>query len=333
MCLDYLQCLFERLLSGDRRSIAKMISIVENNASGASRLKQLLHERAGKAHIVGITGSPGTGKSTLVARIAAEILRRGRTIGILAVDPTSPFTGGALLGDRIRMQEISSDPGVFIRSMGSRGAIGGLAAATNDAITILDASGKDVVLIETVGAGQVEVDIVRYAHTSVVVTMPGSGDEIQAIKSGIMEIGDIFCVNKGDREGAARAISEIKLMLDLSQRSKEDAWLPPVISTTATTGEGLIDLVDSLEMHWEYLRKAGLLECKRRERAGAELLEIINRWTAQKVNEALGKDGPLASVIDQVVVSRELDPHAAAGELFRWLLTEMENGSWEYDWN
>ncbi len=325
--MDSPKQLFERLLARDRRAAARLISMVENNRPGASEVVKMLHCRTGNAHIVGITGSPGTGKSTLVSSVAVNLREQDQTIGIIAVDPTSPFTGGALLGDRIRMQDLSCDPGVFIRSMGSRGAIGGLAAATNDSINILDAFGKDVILVETVGAGQVEVDIVRYAHTSVVVTMPGSGDEIQAIKSGIMEIGDIFCVNKADREGTTRALSEVRMMLELSGKFGEGHWKPPVIATVATTGEGVVELVAAIRAHREYLYSAGLLARKVRERARAELLEIINRKVARAVLKVMDDGGTLADIVERVASSRELDPHTAADMVLRFLLKESASGN------
>ncbi len=320
------QALFDKLIASDRRAAARLISMVENNRPGASEVVKRLHAHTGKAHIVGITGSPGTGKSTLVSRIAKELRSRGRTIGIIAVDPTSPFTGGALLGDRIRMQELATDPGVFIRSMGTRGALGGLAAATNDAINILDAFGKDVILVETVGAGQVEVDIVRYAHTSIVITMPGGGDEIQAIKSGIMEIGDIFCVNKADREGASRALAELRMMVDTSGAFGEGEWKPPVIATVALSGEGSAELVDAIQAHYAYLDAAGLLDLKVRDRARAELLEIINRRVARAVLAVLDKEGPMSDLVERIAGTRELDPHTAANLVIEYLLKESGDG-------
>lgn len=324
--MDNPQELFDRLIASDRRAAARLISMVENNRPGASEVVKRLHAHAGKAHIVGITGSPGTGKSSLVSRVARELRNRRHTIGIIAVDPTSPFTGGAFLGDRIRMQELATDPGVFIRSMGTRGALGGLAAAANDAINILDAFGKDVILVETVGAGQAEVDIVRYAHTSIVITMPGSGDEIQAIKSGIMEIGDIFCVNKADREGAARALAELRMMVDTSGHFGEGEWKPPVIPTVALTGQGSVELVDALQSHRAYLEAAGLLDQKVRERARAELLEIINRRVARAVLATVDEEGPMSGLVERIAGTRELDPHTAARLVIEHLLKESAAG-------
>ena len=217
--------LYTRLLEGDRRAVARLITLVENADPEAREPVRRLHEHTGRAHIVGITGAPGSGKSTLVSSLTKVLRSRDVSVGIVAIDPTSPFTGGAVLGDRIRMQDLATDPGVFIRSMGTRGALGGIAVATNDAVNILDAFGKEIIIVETVGAGQVEVDIVKLAHTSVVVTMPGGGDEIQALKAGIMEIGDVFVVNKADRDGAGRTFTEILMMLEMSDR--RDGWTPP----------------------------------------------------------------------------------------------------------
>src|SRR5450759_872916 len=216
--------------------------MVESGDITARATLKMLYEHAGRAYIVGLTGSPGSGKSTLACRLAGEYRRKGHTVGIICIDPTSPFTGGALLGDRVRMQELSADPEVFIRSMGTRGALGGLSAATNDVIDILDAFGKDYIIVETVGAGQVEIEVVKYAHTCVVVTMPGAGDEIQAIKAGILEIGDIFVVNKADREGSMRTLADLEMMVETKPAGPEGAWKPPVLSTMALDNEGVAEL-------------------------------------------------------------------------------------------
>ncbi len=238
-----------RLLDGDRRALARVVTLIENRAPQAQRILAQLHAHTGRAHIVGITGSPGAGKSTLVMQLARELRRRDRTIGVIAVDPSSPFTGGAILGDRIRMQELAGDPHVFIRSMASRGSLGGLAVSTRDTVRALDAGGFDVVIIETVGAGQAEVEIVRAAQTVVVVTVPGMGDDIQAIKAGILEIADIFVVNKADRPGADQTAAELRMLLSLDDTRKERAWRVPILKTSASTGEGVPELADKLAAH------------------------------------------------------------------------------------
>ncbi len=313
--------LFRKLISGDRRAAARLISLVENGDPGAEEAFKLLHRHTGRAQIAGITGPPGAGKSTLVAALTRELRARDLTVGIVAVDPTSPFTGGALLGDRVRMQELATDRGVFIRSMGSRGSLGGVARATNDVVSVLDASGKDVVLVETVGAGQVEVDIVRLAHTSVVVTMPGAGDEIQAIKAGILEIGDIFVVNKADREGSSRTAMELSMMLELSPR-EPGSWQPPIIKTVATTGEGVSELADAVLRHHSYLKEHGLLEQKRKERLTAEMLEIVSQKIGDAARRLICEGGPMSELMREVLETREIDPHTGATLILQRLLKD-----------
>jgi len=310
--------LYSRLIEGDRRAVARLITLVENGDPAAREPVRHLHEHTGRAHIVGITGPPGSGKSTLVASLTKVLRRQDKSIGIIAVDPTSPFTGGAVLGDRIRMQDLATDPEVFIRSMGTRGALGGIAVATNDAVNILDASGKEIVIVETVGAGQVEVDIVKLAHTSVVVAMPGGGDEIQALKAGIMEIGDVFVVNKADREDADRTYAEISMMLEMWDR--KDGRMPPLIKTVATTGEGIEELAEAILSHYSYLKERGLLEQKAKERVMAELLEIINRLVGKTVTRALREDPEMVQLMDKLVETREIDPHSGARMIIQHLL-------------
>jgi LAO/AO transport system kinase len=310
--------LYTRLLEGDRRAVARLITLVENGDPEAREPVRRLHEHTGRAHIVGITGAPGSGKSTLVSSLTKVLRSKDMSVGIVAIDPTSPFTGGAVLGDRIRMQDLATDPEVFIRSMGTRGALGGIAVATNDAVNILDAFGKEIIIVETVGAGQVEVDIVKLAHTSVVVTMPGGGDEIQALKAGIMEIGDVFVVNKADREDAGRTFTEILMMLEMSDR--KDGWTPPLLRTAATTGEGVEELVDTIIDHYRYLEENGLLEEKAKERIFAELMEVINRQVGRAVTRALQEDPEMIDLMGKLVETREIDPHSGALMVIEHLL-------------
>jgi len=310
--------LYDKLLEGDRRAAARLISMVENGDEGAREVLKRLHRHSGKAHIVGLTGSPGGGKSTIACRLAQSYRAAGKTVGIICVDPTSPFTGGALLGDRVRMQELSGDPEVFIRSMGSRGALGGLSVATNDAINILDAFGKDFIIVETVGAGQVEIEVVKYAHTCVVVTMPGAGDEIQAIKAGILEIGDIFVVNKADREGSMRTVADLEMMIETKPGGVEGAWKPPVIATVALEGEGIAELVGDIARHRQYLLDSGMLTEKIVQRMKAELLGILSLRVSDEAVAALKEGGSACGLVDSML-SRDLDPHSAADDLARIL--------------
>src|SRR5437660_3737756 len=252
------------LRSGKYRALAQAVSLVEREDPQAERLLAEIYAATGRARIVGITGSPGAGKSTLVAALARHYRKQQKRVGIIAVDPTSPFTGGAILGDRIRMADLYTDRGVFIRSMATRGFLGGLARATNDVVDLLDASGFDIVLVETVGVGQDEVEVIRTVQTNMVMLVPGMGDDIQAIKAGIMEIGDIFVVNKADRPGADRTVTEVTMMMSLVEEHAE--WLPPIVKTVATRGEGIEELDDAIQRHYEYLAASGELDRRNRER-------------------------------------------------------------------
>src|SRR5438132_6823002 len=256
--------LVQAVRAGDYRALAKAISLVEREDPEAERILAELYASTGGARIVGITGSPGAGKSTLVAALAKFYRRQDKRIGIVAVDPTSPFSGGAILGDRIRMAELYTDRGVFIRSMATRGFLGGLAKATNDVVDILDASGFDIVLVETVGVGQDEIEIIRTVQTNVVVLVPGMGDDIQAIKAGIMEIGDVFVVNKADRPGADKTVTEVTMMMGLVEEHGD--WMPPIVKTVASRGEGIAELDDAIRKHFEYLSTSGELDRRNRER-------------------------------------------------------------------
>src|SRR5215472_2709495 len=270
--ISNLESLVNGVLAGDARRIGQAITAVEQEG-GSPSLLQALFPKTGRARILGITGPPGAGKSTLVQRLAQAYRKAGRRVGVVAVDPSSPFTGGAILGDRIRMSEIYTDPGVFIRSMATRGALGGLARATNDAVDVLDAAGFDPVFIETVGVGQDEVDIVRAADTVAVVLVPGLGDDIQAIKAGILEIADVFVVNKAEREGADRAVAELSMMLDFAGHPP---WRPPIVKTSAPTGSGVAEAVAALDAHGEYLARSGEGQRRRAVRARSRLVALLD---------------------------------------------------------
>ncbi|MFC2036774.1 methylmalonyl Co-A mutase-associated GTPase MeaB [Chloroflexota bacterium] len=357
--------LVDQVLAGRRRAIARAISLVENNGAEAQATLAGLHPHTGQAHIIGVTGPPGSGKSTLVNALVLYFRRgpdreRGErnrsaerepatggapsgdsrpSVGVIAVDPTSPFSGGAILGDRIRMRDLAGDRGIFIRSMASRGNLGGLAWATADAVKVLDAAGYDLIIVETVGAGQAEVDIARTAHTTVVVEVPGLGDDIQAIKAGILEIADVFAVNKADLEGADHAVMALRMMLDLGtgggqtimhhgrlmeavtaahQTVPADApadmdlpnWRPPIHKTVATRREGIKELAEAILAHRTHLQQTGSLVWRERERAAAELETIIQQESLRQVLDSTDRR-QLASLIDQIV-QRELDPYTAS---------------------
>jgi LAO/AO transport system kinase len=309
--LTKIEELVQGVLSGNRRSIARAITIIENNTTETKKLIASIYPHTGKAHIIGITGPGGSGKSTLIEKIMREYRRKDKTVGVIAVDPTSPFTGGAFLGDRIRMQELSTDQGVFIRSMATRTYMGGIAKATKDAVKLLDAAGKGIVIVETVGAGQSEVEIIKVAKTVVVLFAPGLGDEIQAIKAGIMEIGDIFVVNKADRENADKAVMDIQAMLQLN--NKERAWKPPVLKTVALTGEGVSKLIEKIEEHKYFLEKES--ERKRsREKAESELVEAIKEKVASSIIEEMKKEGKF-EVFLQEILAKKTDPASIAEKL------------------
>src|SRR6478672_368977 len=256
--------LAEDIVAGRYRALAKAITLVERDHPDSERLLAEIYPSTGRARIVGITGSPGSGKSTLVAAMAKHYRKSGKRVGIIAVDPTSPFTGGAILGDRIRMTDLYTDRGVFIRSMATRGFLGGLAKATNDVVDLLDAAGFDIVLVETVGVGQDEVEVVRTVQTNMVVLVPGMGDDIQAIKAGIMEIGDVFVVNKADRPGADKTVNDVTMMMSLVEEHGD--WVPPIVKTVASKAEGIGDLDEAITKHFDYLAKSGELDRRNRDR-------------------------------------------------------------------
>ncbi len=300
------------LLSGNRRALARGISVVETGGTAARALLSAVYAQTGRAHIVGVTGSPGAGKSTLVNALALHWRRQGRTVGIVAVDPTSPFTGGAILGDRIRMQPLCGDPGIFIRSMASRGRLGGIAHATSDTIDLLDAAGFDVILVETVGAGQSEVEIASAAHTTMVIEVPGMGDDVQAIKAGILEIADIFVINKADRDGAEATMRQLRAMLHLGGPPR-DGWEPPILPAVAMREEGIPTIAAEVERHLEHLRDTGQKADRERARAAREFQLIVQEAALERARTRLADAGWDALVAQ--IAAREIDPYAAAAEL------------------
>lgn len=303
--------LVRRLLDGERRALARAISLVENGAPEGRQALARLYRHTGRAHIVGVTGGSGAGKSTLAGSLVQELRRRGRTVGVVAVDPSSPFTHGALLGDRIRMQELTRDPQVFVRSMATRGELGGLAPMTAEVVAVLDAAGKDVVLVETVGAGQDEVEIASAAETTVLVVTPAGGDEVQAMKAGIMEVADIIVVNKADLPGAEALVAQLRAMtMQASSRPLEIA----ILRTVATKGEGIAELADAIEEHRRKLAASGELERQRLERARRQVLALARHQLLAEVLRATERDGRLAELV-RSVARRELDPYAAAQRL------------------
>lgn len=297
---------------GQARAVARLISLVEDASPQLREVMAALAPHAGKAHVVGITGAPGVGKSTSTSAIVAEFRKRGKRVGVLAIDPSSPFSGGALLGDRIRMQEHASDPGVYIRSMASRGHLGGLSWSTPQALRVLDASGCDVILLETVGVGQSEIEVVGIADTVVVLLAPGMGDGIQAAKAGILEIGDVFVVNKADRDGASATSRELRHMISLAERP-EGSWTPPVLKTIASQGEGIDKLVEDVEAHYTWASSSGELTARRQRRAADEIEAIALAVLRARMAD-LGADDGLGELAD-AVMNGKLDPYAAADRL------------------
>ncbi|MFO7925419.1 MAG: methylmalonyl Co-A mutase-associated GTPase MeaB [Halobacteriota archaeon] len=326
--------LIDELLAGKHRALARVITKIENRSPGYRDLVSQLHEHTGNAEVIGITGSPGAGKSTLVDKMAATYREHGDTVGVIAIDPSSPFTGGAVLGDRIRMASNVGDMDVFFRSMSARGSLGGLSTATTDAVKALDAFGKDKIIVETVGAGQNEIEIVKTADTVAVLVPPGSGDDIQMLKAGILEIADIFVVNKADMDGADRTVMELREMVGMRDASPmaghhgadvlsegtideeedDDGWEPSIVETIAKTGEGVEGFLDTIDEHVAWLVESGELEAQTRQRYEAEIKTLLREDTASLLEEELGARGGIDAYVDRIL-ERETDPYTVADEL------------------
>jgi LAO/AO transport system kinase len=314
------ETLATQISEGSIRALGRGLTWVESGGPRAEALSARMYPHTGRAQIIGVTGAPGSGKSTLARALAVVARARGRTVGIVAVDPSSPFSGGAILGDRIRMSDLALDPGVFIRSMATRGALGGLCRAAADAVDLMDAAGRNLVLVETVGVGQDEVDVMRLAHTVLVVSVPGLGDDVQALKAGVLEIADVHVVNKADREGADRTVAELRAMLTLLPTA-EAAWMPPVLSATAARDEGIEAIADALDGHMAFLKTSGELERRRRRIVTARVLKIAQELVAETVLEPIDAAGTDGMTLLDRVTRRELTPHACA----RALLAQTAN--------
>lgn len=306
----------QQVLKGDTRTIARLITLVENDDPAAIPLMKVLHQHAGSAHVVGITGVMGSGKSSLIFELAHSYRKQGKKVGVIAIDPTSPFSGGALLGDRVRMMELAADDKVFIRSMGTRGMLGGLASSVYDVVEILDAAGMDIILVETVGVGQAEVDIVKIADTTLVVLVPGLGDAVQTIKAGLMEIADIFVINKADRPGIEQTVAEIEAMLDISGKQQRRI---PIIQTSVTQQSGIKELLAEIQHHVEYLKEKKLLSVQRRKRYETMLTELVRKRLMHFIFDESTLRKRIDRLIDEIA-RKEQDPYTAMEEILGKIL-------------
>jgi len=306
----------KKVLAGDVRTVARLIRDIDDGMPGVRETLKALYPHTGNAYVIGITGAPGVGKSTLVDQVVAHLRKRDKTVGVLAVDPTSPFSGGAILGDRIRMQRHSMDQGVYIRSLATRGHFGGLTQSTRSAIDVLDAMGRDYILVETVGVGQDEVDVVRSAHTTIVVVIPGMGDDIQAIKAGILEVGDIFLVNKADREGTDKTLNDLRIMIEMDQKKYEGGgWKPPILKAQALFDKGIEELLEETDRHRNSITSIGGLRVrKRRDKVTEELSDMVKSRLVEEVLNRITQTGEFERAVESIVEGR-VDPYTACDEL------------------
>ena len=308
-----MQNIVERLLSGDRRALARMVTLIESEAPSSRRYLAELHQHAGHAHIVGVTGAPGAGKSTLVTRMVRELRKGDAKVGVVAIDPSSPFSGGAILGDRIRMMELAGDPKIFIRSMASRGSLGGLSSSTRDVVRAMDAAGYDPIIIETVGTGQAEVEVMRTAQTVLVVVAPGMGDDIQAIKAGILEIADIFVVSKADKPSADQTVAELAMLLSLDSNRRGPAWRIPIVKTSSLKEQGIEQLINAIRQHQQYLRESNTFALRTQRQVRSELQALILHAVGDSLNAEVSEE-EWKTLID-AINERRLDPYTVASEL------------------